>query len=302
MKTPTAFLVWFLAPAFVMYTVFVALPGAQALWYSLYRWDGFTAAKWVGLEHYRELFSERGLFLAALSHNLFLAATAGTVTLTLALVFAAMLHRGIRGAGLFRVAFFFPNTLAAVAVALLWILLYSTTELGAFNAALGGLQSAATRAGFDTSGWPVPFAFLDSKTLIASIAPMLVWANTGFFMVLFLAAMQGIPETYYEAAKLDGAGPARQFFHITLPMLRDVLVVAAVFQLITLLKFFDAVWVMENEMPGNDTHVLATLMYQRVFSEYRIGSGAAIAALLFLLVFAGSALTFRLSRKEAIEH
>ena len=72
--------------------------------------------------------------------------------------------------------------------------------------------------------------------------------------------MQSIPETYYEAAKLDGAGPARQFFHITLPMLRDVLVVAAVFQLITLLKFFDAVWVMENEMPGNDDSIVVNVI------------------------------------------
>lgn len=302
MSTPARFLALFLAPALLLYTVFVAVPGAHALVYSLYRWDGFRSGEWVGLSNYRALLTDTELFWPALAHNLFLAVVAGSITLTLAMIFAAMLHRGIRGAGLFRIAFFFPNTLAAVAVALLWVLLYSTTNIGAFNAMLGEFARWCAAADIDTSGWPVPYEFLNSSHLITSLVPMLVWANTGFFMVLFLAAMQSIPETYYEAATLDGAGPVRQFTHVTLPMMRDVLVIAAVFQMITMLKFFDAVWVMENEMPSNDSHVLATLMYQRVFSEYQVGSGAAVAALLFLLVFAASALTFRLSRREALEY
>ena len=102
---------------------------------------------------------------------------------------------------------------------------------------------------------------------------MIVWQATGFYMVLFLAAMEGIPESYYEAAKLDGATGFQQFRHITLPLIREVLTVGVIFLMISSLKFFDAIWVMENQTPTRDSHVLATLLYQKVFTEYNVGYG-----------------------------
>ena len=221
----------------------------------------------------------------------------GSLTLALSLFFASVLHRRIRGATVFRVAFFFPNVISSVAIALLWVLLYSTTDFGVINALLGWLQN--------TVGWPnvdLPFPFVDSKYLIYAIVPMMVWTATGFYMVLFLAAMENIPETFYEAAKLDGAGSVAQFWHVTLPLIREVLTVGLVFLVIGSLKFFDAIWVMENQQPTKDSHVLATVLYQKVFTEYNVGYGSAVAVLLFVLVFAATLLTLKLSRKEALEY
>jgi len=135
-----------------------------------------------------------------------------------------------------------------------------------------------------------------------SLVPVLVWMMTGFYMVLFLAAMENIPEEFYEAAVLDGASGARQFWHITMPLIREVLVVGVVFLIITMLKLFDIVWVMENQFPQRDSHVMATLVYQKVFTEYNVGYGAAVAVVLFLLVFAATLVTLRFSRKEALEY
>lgn len=289
------FVAAFLAPALLLFTGLVALPAAQALSYSLHRWNGLTDAEWVGLENFRTLFAQSDAFLTALWHNVVLLVGAGSLTLGLSLAFAALLSRGVRGAAVYRVAFFFPNTIALVAVALLWILLYSATSFGLFNAALRFL-------GAESLGIALPFPFLDSRNLIFALIPMVAWAATGFYMVLFLAAMSSVPEEYYEAARLEGADGWQQFRHITLPLIRDVIAVGVVFLCISSLKFFDPIWVMENQRPTRESHVLATLLYQKAFTEYDIGLAAAIAVLLFVLVFAATLVSLRLMRRERMEY
>jgi len=301
----------FLAPALLLFTIFVALPGLRALLYSLQKWDGLGEAEWVGLANFRALSSD-DLFLPALQNNAILMVGAGSITLALALFFASLVHRGVRGASVFRVAFFFPNIVASVAVALIWLLLYSTTGFGAINALLRliqrGLAALATPLpeGINnviaSFGDALPYAFTDTSHLIYALIPMMVWTAVGFYMVLFLAAMQSIPEEYYEAATLDGATPRQQFFGITLPLIREVFVVGIVFFIISSAKFFDAIWVLENQYPTKDSHVLATVLYQKVFTEYNIGYAAAVAVVLFVLVFLATLITLRWSRKEALEY
>jgi len=291
------FMLVFLAPAFVLFTLLVAWPSLRALLYSLQKWDGLTEPEWVGLGNFYTLAQDSNLFLAALWHNVFLVVVAGALTIGLALAFAGLIHRRVRGAAFFRVTFFFPNVIAAVAIALLWTLLYSSSSFGVINGGLAWLQARLPFLGLE-----LPFPFLDSTFLLYSIVPMMVWAATGFYMVLFLAAMEGIPDTYYEAATLEGATGWQQFRFITLPLIREVLAVGVVFLIIGLLKFFDPIWVMENQRPTKDSHVLATLLYQKVFSEYNVGYGAAVAALLFLLVFVATLVSFRLARHERIEY
>ena len=296
------FIFTFLAPALFLFTIFVAIPSVRALGYSLRRWDGLSTPKWVGLENFITLFRDSDLFLVALKHNLFLMFVGGSITLALSLFFASVLHRRVHGAGLFRVAFFFPNVISSVAIALLWVLLYSTTSFGVINSLLLHVQRMLAELGIMWPRIDLPFPFVDSKYVIYSIVPMMVWTATGFYMVLFLAAMENIPETFYEAAKLDGASEFAQFRHITFPLIREVFTVGVVFLVIGSLKFFDAIWVMENQQPTKDSHVLATVLYQKVFTEYNVGYGSAVAVLLFILVFLATLITLRLSRKEALEY
>ena len=296
------FIFTFLAPALFLFTIFVAIPSVRALGYSLRRWDGLSTPKWVGLGNFITLFKDSDLFLVALKHNLFLMFVGGSITLALSLFFASVLHRRVRGAGLFRVAFFFPNVISSVAIALLWVLLYSTTSFGIINSLLLHVQGMLAELGIMWPRIDLPFPFVDSKYVIYSIVPMMVWTATGFYMVLFLAAMENIPETFYEAARLDGASEFAQFRHITFPLIREVFTVGVVFLVIGSLKFFDAIWVMENQQPTSDSHVLATVLYQKVFTEYNVGYGSAVAVLLFILVFLATLVTLRLSRKEALEY
>ena len=308
-----------LTPAFLLFTCFTAIPGVRALIYSGQKWDGFTEPEWVGADNFRALMAD-DLFLQALKNNAILMVLGGGLTLCLALIFASLIHRGIRGSGLFRVAFFFPNILAAVAIAILWQQMYSTTGFGIINAGLVSLQDLLN-AGlhkmvpllipdvdpkyvvlFIPTMSLFPFPFTDSHYLIWFIVPLLVWTATGFYMVLFLAAMQSIPEEYYEAATIDGASGWQQFWHITLPLIREVFVVGVVFFIISTAKFFDAVWVMEAELPSKDSHVMATVLYQKVFHEYNVGYAAAVAVVLFVLVLIATLITLKFSRKDALEY
>lgn len=295
------FLAMCLAPAFLLFAGFVAIPGVRALVYSFQRWDGLSDPEWAGLDNFRTLF-EDPLFYAALEHNAILMGLGGSITIVLALFFANLLHRGIRGAGLFRVAFFFPNVVAAVAIAVLWTLIYSTNDFGIVNAFLSWLQALLERADISFMEGQLPYAFTESSHLIYAIVPMLVWTATGFYMVLFLAAMEGIPQELYEAATIDGASGTQQFWHVTFPLIREVLVVGVVFFIISSAKFFDAVWVMENQYPTADSHVLATVLYQKVFTEYNVGYAAAVAVVLFALVFVATLIALRWQRKEALEY
>ncbi|MGC8669218.1 MAG: carbohydrate ABC transporter permease [Chthonomonadales bacterium] len=286
-----SFILALLAPAVLMYCAFVVIPALNAFRYSLTNWDGLSEARWVGLKNYATIARRGADFATALGHNIYLTVLPGAIILALALFFAYSLHRGVAGGRIFRVAFFFPNVIAFVAIALLWVLIYSTTEVGLINHFL--------RLFFH---YKTPIPFTQSSRLLTALPPVIVWSATGFYMVLFLAGMENIPETYYEAARMDGAGDARMFFTITVPLLWDVLATGIVYLIIGGLKIFDVIWVMENGRPGKATHTLATLMYSKVFEEYEIGYGTAIAVLLFCLVLLVSLVSLRLLRRERLEY
>ena len=285
------FIVTFLGPPLAIYALFVLLPAVNALRYSLLRWDGLSRPVFVGLQNFAALLGPGSDFPTALQHNVFLMVAPGVIILALALFFAYAIHQRIRGARLFRIAFFFPNVISSVAVALLWQFIYSTGQAGLLNGLLRHLRPHAQ---------PIPFT--QSSTLLPALVPMIVWTATGFYMVLFLAAMESIPESYYEAARLDGASNAALFRHITLPLMWEVLTTGIIFLVVGGLKTFDSIWIMESGRPTKATHTLSTLMYSRVFEQYNIGMGTAVAVLLFLLTLMASLLSRRLLQRETLEY
>lgn len=285
-----AFLATFLGPSLLLYVGLVLWPSITALRYSLTRWDGLGAPVFVGLKNFVDLSARGSDFAGAIGHNIFLTVVPGAITLALALFFAWTIHQKVKGARLFRVAFFFPNVISSVAVALLWVLIYSTTDVGLLNNVL------------KLFGQTKPIPFTQSDRLLWALVPMAVWSGVGFYLVLFLAAMENIPEEFYEAARLDGASPTAQFFRITLPLMWDVLTTGIIFLVVGGLKFFDAVWVMENGRPSPASHTMSTLMYAKVFEEYNIGYGTAVAVLLFVLVLLATLVSFRLMRRERLEY
>ncbi len=280
----------FVGPALGIYAAFVLLPGLAAFGWSLVRWDGFGEMRWAGLFNFRWLLLESDVFWSALGNNLFLMLVPPLVVVPVALGMAAFIHRGGPGAGVFRVVLLFPNLLGGIAAALIWLAAYEPTS-GFINAAL----VAAGLKGF------AGYAWLAQANLYWSLVPIYLWMACGFNLVLYLAAMQGVPEELYEAAELDGASATRQFFTITVPLIREVLVVSAVFLVIGGLNAFELVWLLTAQDPAAGTHTLGTFMVGALFNEFQAGRASAIAVVLFGLVLVASLAVLRVTRQEAVE-
>ena len=287
----------FVGPAFFLYAALVVAPGAAALAWAFTRWDGLNPRSWAGLYNFKWLLFESDVFWSALANNAFLMVVPALVVVPLALLFAALIHRGVRGAAFFRAVFLFPNLLGGVAATLLWLGAYEPHG-GLINAALAalgqGLDSAWLRS-FDGYPW------LAQAHLYRALIPIYLWMACGFNLILYLAAMEGIDAQLYEAAELDGASRARQFFLITLPMIWEIIVVSAVFLVIAGLNAFEMIWLLTSQEPSTTAHTLGTLLVATMFKEFAIGRATAIAVVLFILVLATSAAVMRALKREVVE-
>ncbi|MFA6285765.1 MAG: extracellular solute-binding protein [Opitutaceae bacterium] len=280
----------FVGPALALFGALVILPGVVSFAWAFTRWDGLGEQTWAGLFNFKWLLLESDVFWFALKNNLYLMLVPALVVVPAALFFATLIHRGVWGAGVFRVVFLFPNMLGGIAATLLWMSAYAPHG-GLVNTTLVKLGFG----GFDG------FAWLSQGHLYGALIPIYLWMACGFNLVLYLAAMEGIPADYYEAAELEGASKARQFFTITLPLIREVLVISAVFLVIGGLNAFEMIWLLTSQDPASGSHTLSTLMVSTMFQEFQIGRATAIAVVMFVLVLIGSAAVMRALKREAVE-
>jgi N-acetylglucosamine transport system permease protein len=286
----------FLAPALLLYGVFVLWPYAQAIYLSLTSWRGVSADKpFVGLENYRNLLDD-GRFLAALGRNAQLLVVLPLVTLSIALLFAALFTqggKGIRGSGFYRVVFFFPQIISAVIVGMLWGYVY--------NPQIGLLNGVLRNIGLDglTRAW-----LGNPSTILWAIAAVAVWSSVGFYMVIFMASMQSIPTSFYEAATLDGASRWRSFKDVTLPLMFETIRTALIYIAIFALDFFVLVQVMTGggaTGSSRNAEVAALYMYNTAFDRNRWGQASAIGVVLLLLTLLLAVVVTRLTRRETYE-
>jgi ABC-type sugar transport system permease subunit len=290
--------IWvFLAPAISFYAFFFLYPTFEAFRISLYSWSGFgfDTAVYVGLANFTKALRDKWLLLA-FTNNLLIMIVGGALLFSAALFFAvALTNRRIKGRTFFKTVIFLPHIINPIGVALLWVFILQP-RFGMLNVLLRsvGLEDF-------TQVW------LGSRGLaMACIIFIIVWYVIGFYMVLLIAGVEGIPGDLYAAARVDGANEWQVFWRITFPLLRDVLVIGMIYWMISALKIFGEVWALTRGQPANSTHTITTYMMQQALpyqsTVFHMGYGTAIAVLLFGLVFCVSLLFFRLSRKEALEY
>jgi raffinose/stachyose/melibiose transport system permease protein len=262
-------------PALAVFVLFVLVPLVHSAWISLFAWDGVTVGEWVGLDNYTALVSDsdlRGAFVHALVLLVFYAALPIAIGLLLA---ALMARTRVRGLAAFRTILFLPQVVALVVVGVMWRMIYAP-DGGLLNNALGavGLGGEDWLGNFDLA--------LPAVGLIGT------WVTYGLAMVLFAAGVQKIPQSLYDAARVDGAGPLREFLAVTLPGLRFELGVACTLTTIAALRTFDLVYVTTAGGPGDATSVPALKVYELAFRGGQVGAAAAIgltlAAIIFLIV------------------
>ncbi len=287
----------FVGPAFVLYASLMLAPALVSFLWAFTRWDGISQRTWAGLYNFKSLLFESDVLWTALGNNLYLMVVPAVFVVPIALLFAVLIHRGVWGAGAFRMILLFPNLLGGIAAILIWLNAYQPHG-GLVNAGLVGLGRALH------SGWLQSFAdypWLSEEHLYAALIPIYIWMACGFNLILYLAAMEGIDPQLYEAAEIDGAPAWRQFFTITLPMIREIIAISAVFLVIGGLNAFEMIWLLTSQEPSASMQTLATLLVTTMFKNFDIGRAAALAVILASLVLAGSAAVLRGARGEPVE-
>jgi multiple sugar transport system permease protein len=278
----------FAAPALLIIGVFFFLPVLAAFAVSLTDFDLYALAdlrnlRFVGLHNYLELLESRD-FWRALGNTCYFVALGVPLSLIASLAAALLVNsRLTRFAALFRTAFFAPVVATLVAVALVWRYLLHT-RYGLLNWALGGL-------GIHPVDW-----LGDPHWAMPAIVLFAVWKNFGYNMIIFVAALQGIPDDLHEAARLDGASWWQEFSRVTLPLLRPTMLLVALLTVAGYFQLFAEPYVMTEGGPLQSTMSVLYLMYEQGFKWWNLGSASAIAFLLFLIMLAVTALELRLAR------
>ncbi|WP_363797266.1 sugar ABC transporter permease [Lysobacter firmicutimachus] len=292
MKPSTAGWV-FAAPALSVIGVFFAVPVLAALALSLTDFDIYSLAhienlRFVAFDNYLNLL-RNPLFWSALGNTLYFVAVGVPLSIAVSLGAALLLHSRLAWfKPLFRTAFFAPVVTTVVAVAVIWRYLLHT-RYGLINWGLG-------RFGIDPVDW-----LGDPDWAMPAIILFAVWKNFGYNMIIFLAGLQAIPEDLYEAARIDGASPARQFRHITLPILGPVLLMVSILTLAGYFQLFAEPYVITQGGPLQSTVSVLYLMYEEGFKWWNLGNASAVAFLLFVLMTATTSALMWVARRKGVE-
>ena len=277
----------YMLPALLLLACFVFLPIVLNFVYALFRWSSFsTNWKFVGLDNFKRLFSDSVVW-SAFRNNVLYAVISLVFQVGGSMVIAAVLEeRWIRRLQpMFRTIFFLPSMISLTVVGILWQTIYNP-NLGIINPLLEKLGLGALA--MDWLG--------NTHTAIFAVIAVSQWQYFGYTMVLFLVAMQRVPEELYESAYIDGATSFQRFIHVTVPNIKEILVVNCVTTVIGAFQVFDEVYVMTAGGPGKASEVLGTYLYRTGFRNDEMGYASAIAVLIFLVTFVLSIGQMRLSR------
>ncbi|PAE26682.1 MULTISPECIES: sugar ABC transporter permease [Bacillaceae] len=284
-KTPY----FFIAPALILLTLFSILPIFVALIISFTDLDLVGIADWssisfVGIENYKEVVSDP-IFVKSILNTLFYVVFGVPLVIVCSLGIALLINFGkARIFKAFRVVFYMPSITNVVAVAVVWSYLYNP-QLGLFNYVLEFLHLP-----------PVPW-LQDPTMAKVSLIALALWRAIGLNMIIFLAALQGIPKTYYEAAQLDGANNWQQMFKITIPLLRYAIFFVSITTMIGWLQFFEEPFVMTNGGPLDSTTSVALFIYRNGFQFSNFGYAAAGSFILFIAIIIITMIQFKLQKK-----
>lgn len=276
----------YVAPFFVTFALFLVWPTVSGIWMSFTDRDLAAGAepKMVGFANYAEALTDPMVWTTFGNTVLFtLLTTIPLVVLSLAA--ALLVNMGLPGQWVWRMSFFLPYLLASTVVSLFWKWLYNP-ELGLINSVLGLFGSEGEK-------W-----LQDPNVAMISIAITTTWWTLGFNFLLYLAALQNIPATVYEAASIDGAGKWRQLFSVTIPLLRNTTVLILVLQILASLKVFDQIFQMTGGGPDDSTRSILMYVYDTGFTGYRLGYASAISYVFFAIILVLSLLQLRFARRS----
>lgn len=281
------------APAVILFIIFMLIPTINVFKMSLYKWGGYSNNKtFVGINNFRILVEDMNFF-RSFQNTILLIICVTIVTMALSLVFAAILSREkIRGQNFFRIVFYIPNILSVVVISAIFSAIYDPNN-GLLNSIIGVFRGSGK----------TPILWLgEQKLVIYSLAIAMIWQAIGYYMVMYMASMASVPESLYESANLEGAGRVRQFFSITLPLIwTNVRTTLTFFVISSINLSFLFVKALTGGGPDGATEVFLSYMYKQAYTNSSYGYGMAVGVVVFLFSFGLSALINFVTRREPLE-
>lgn len=286
----------FILPALVIQVVFMAVPLINAIGLSFQSWDGMSPPVWVGFKNYILLVQDQ-IFWLALFHTAYFVLVTVVFQTTIPLLIANLVNsNGVKGSVVFRTIYFMPVIISLTITGLLWSMIYEP-QFGVLNETLKaiGLKALAK------------FWLADSTTVIPSIIVVSIWQSMGFYLVIFFAALQNIPQELHDSAAIDGANAWRRLLSVTVPLLAPVITVVIVLNTINGVKVFAQVWVMTSGGPNHASDMLSTYLYSLAFGEGGssnpvLGYASAIGVVILILTVLLSFIQLRWGRTSEIEY
>jgi multiple sugar transport system permease protein len=271
-------------PAIVFFLVFMVYPVFNALFLSFFKYDILSTKTFIGIKNYVSLFSDKGFLWSFFVTFLYVFGTALPI-LIISLVFALILNQAVKGRGLYRTIFYLPSVMSFVAVALIFTGVFNSK--GIFNYFI-----SMFRRDMEVIYWlkEMPYA------LIAIIITR-VWRSFGYYMVIFLAGLQGIPSSYYDAAKIDGVSIWQKFALITWPLLSQTTIIVTLLSVVNAFQAFTVPFLMTGGGPAEKTSILPILLYNTGFRYFKMGKAASISVFIVIFISVFAFLQFRINRK-----
>lgn len=275
----------FILPNLIGYAIFVFIPVIFSFILSVMKWDGSKAPmEFVGLKNFAQIFGDR-IFVQSFLHTIQYALLTVVPTLVLSLLLAVLLNHKLKGIAIFRTALYFPYIASIVAVGAVWNMLFQP-DFGPINEFLKFIGISRP-----------PRWVVDVKWAMVAISVVSVWKYMGYYMIVYLAALQGISGSLYEAAGIDGANGIQKLRYITIPMLTPTTFFVLIMLTIQCFKVFDLVYVMTGGGPGNATKTLVNYIYEKAFTSWEFGPASAGAIVLFAVVLVITLIQFAGEKK-----
>jgi len=284
--------VFFILPTYLVLFIFIIVPIFFAFYLSFNKWNLLAPMKYAGLSNYRKLFQSEE-FWKALINTFYYTFITVPVGVCISLALALLLNTKIKGLSIYRAVYFMPVMTSFVASAFIWQWIFQSQN-GILNYIFGfiGIKPLAWLNEpkgiflviFESLGIKLPAWLGGPSVTLVAISIMSIWRNTGYFMIIFLAGLQNIPKTLYEAAEMDGAGPVKRFFRITIPILSPTTYFVLIMSVIISFQVFEQVAVTTQGGPLNASLVIVYFIYQRAFKFLEIGYASAAAYVLFAII------------------
>lgn len=281
----------FVVPALAVYLFYFLLPIPLSTYYSLFNWDGLSPlTRFIGLGNFERLLTNP-VFWQSFGNNIRLVILSLVIQLPFGLALGLIVSSKLKGTGMFKLLYFIPMTISAVAIGITWKFIYAPNY--------GLLNTILRRIGLDgwTQGW-----LGEPNLAFGAIVAAISWQHIPFYMVLFAAGLAGIPRDLIESAYIDGATGFQSFLHVTIPLLVPTIRTAAVLSLTGSLKYFALIFVMTGGGPNHASELMATYMYKQAFTNFSMGYGSSVAVVMFVIAIALTILILTFGKKGDEDH